>query len=100
MDKVTINSYEDLGESVGQQIGVSDYLKVSQECINLFADAALDRQWTHVGTECVKVESPYHNTIIHRYLTLLLLPHLWDQIIEVNSLKVMISYGMDKVGFG
>ena len=82
MDKVIINSYEDFEKLIGQQIGVSDYLEVSQERINLFADATLDHQWIHVDTERAKVESPYHSTIVHGYLTLSLLPHLWTQIID------------------
>ena len=60
MDKVIINSYEDFEKLIGQQIGVSDYLEVSQERINLFADATLDHQWIHVDTERATVESPYH----------------------------------------
>ena len=51
MDKVIINSYEDFEKLVGQEIGVSDYVEVSQERINLFADATLDHQWIHVDTE-------------------------------------------------
>ena len=90
MDKVIINSYEDFEKLIGQQIGVSDYLEVSQERINLFADATLDHQWIHVDTERAKVDSPYHSTIAH----------LWNQIIEVNNLKMMINYGMDKMKFG
>ncbi len=85
---------------VGQQIGVSDYVEVTQERINLFADATLDHQWIHVDTERAKVESPYKSTIAHGYLTLSLLPHMWNQIIEVNNLKMMINYGMDKMKFG
>ena len=84
MDKVIINSYEDFEKLVGQEIGVSDYVEVSQERINLFADATLDHQWIHVDTERAKVESPYHSTIVHGYLTLSLLPHMWNQIIEVK----------------
>ena len=94
MEKVIINSYEEFEKLVGQQIGVSDYLEVSQERINLFADATLDHQWIHVDTERAKVESPYHSTIAHGYLTLSLLPYMWNQIIEVNNLKMMINYGM------
>ena len=70
------------------------------ERINLFADATLDHQWIHVDPERAKVESPFHSTIAHGYLTLSLLPHLWNQIIEVNNLKMMINYGMDKMKFG
>ena len=100
MSKLIINSYEDFEQWVGNQLGISDYLEIPQERINLFADATLDHQWIHVDTERAKVESPFKSTIVHGYLTLSLLPHLWDQIIEVNNLKMMINYGMDKMKFG
>lgn len=100
MEKVVINSYEEFEKLLGQQIGVSDYVELSQERINLFADATLDHQWIHVDTERAKVDSPYHSTIAHGYLTLSMLPYLWNQIIQVNNLKMMINYGMDKMKFG
>lgn len=59
MEKVIINSYEDFEKLVGQQIGVSEYVGLPQERINLFADATLDHQWIHVDTERAKVESPF-----------------------------------------
>ena len=62
--------------------------------------ATLDHQWIHVDVERAKKESPYKSTIAHGYLTLSLLPHLWDQIVEVNNLKMMVNYGMDKMRFG
>ena len=83
MEKVIINSYEEFEKLVGQQIGVSDYVELSQERINLFADATLDHQWIHVDTERAKVDSPYHSTIAHGYLTLSMLPYLWNQIIQL-----------------
>ena len=100
MDKVIINSFEEFEQYVGKEIGVSDYLKITQDRINLFADATLDHQWIHVDVERAKSESTFHNTIAHGYLTLSLLPHLWSQIIEVRNLKMMINYGMDKMKFG
>ncbi len=100
MNKVIIGSYEDFEQLVGKQIGASEYVEVSQERINLFADATLDHQWIHVDTERAKVESPYKSTIAHGYLTLSLLPHMWNQIIEVNNLRMMVNYGMDKMKFG
>lgn len=100
MEKVIVNSYEEFEKLVGRQIGVSDYVEIPQERIDLFADATLDHQWIHVDVERAKVESPFHSTIVHGYLTLSMLPHLWNQIIEVNNLKMMINYGMDKMKFG
>ncbi len=100
MGKVIIHSYEDFEKLVGKQIGVSDYIELTQDRINLFADATLDHQWIHVDPERAQKESPFHSTIAHGYLTLSLLPHLWDQIIEVHNLKMMINYSMDKMKFG
>ena len=100
MGKLVINSYEEFEAHLGQQLGVSDYVELPQERINLFADATLDHQWIHVDVEKAKVESPFKSTIAHGYLTLSMLPYLWNQIIEVNNLKMMINYGMEKMKFG
>ena len=97
---VTINSYEDFEKLVGCPIGTSDWVDLPQERINLFADATLDHQWIHVDTERAMVESPFKSTIAHGYLTLSMLPFLWNQIIEVNHLKMMINYGIEKMKFG
>ena len=97
---VTINSYEDFEKLVGCPIGTSDWVDLPQERINLFADATLDHQWIHVDTERAKVESPFKSTIAHGYLMLSMLPFLWNQIIEVNHLKMMINYGIEKMKFG
>ena len=100
MEKLIINSYEEFAAHFGEQLGVSDWLEVDQERINLFADATLDHQWIHVDVEKAKKESQYKNTIAHGYLTLSLLPYLWSQIIEVNNIKMLVNYGMDKMRFG
>lgn len=100
MEKLIINSYEEFASHLGEQLGVSDWLEVTQDRINLFADATLDHQWIHVDVEKAKTESQYKNTIAHGYLTLSLLPYLWSQIIEVNNIKMLVNYGMDKMRFG
>ena len=100
MEKVVVNSYEEFEQLLGKQIGISDWLEIPQERINQFADATLDHQWIHVDVERAEKESPYKSTIVHGYLTLSLLPYLWNQIIEVNNLKMMVNYGMDKMRFG
>ena len=99
MDKLIINSYEDFEQYVGKELGASGYVQFSQERINLFADATLDHQWIHVDTEKAKAESPFGTTIAHGYLTMSMLPYLWDQIVEVNNLERMMNYGMDKMKF-
>ena len=99
MDKLIINSYEDFEQYVGKELGASGYVQLTQERINLFADATLDHQWIHVDTEKAKAESPFGTTIAHGYLTMSMLPYLWDQIVEVNNLERMMNYGMDKLKF-
>jgi len=100
MERTIINSYEEFASYEGRQLGISDWLTIDQERINAFADATLDHQWIHVDADRAKVESPYKSTIAHGYLTLSLLPYLWQQIVEVNNLKMMVNYGMDKMRFG
>ena len=85
---------------MGQPLGESEYLTIDQDRINKFADATLDHQWIHTDVERAKAESPFKSTIVHGYLTLSVLPYLWDQIIEVHNLKMMINYGLDKMKFG
>ncbi len=97
---LTINSYEEFAAHLGEQIGVSDWLEITQDRVNLFADATLDHQWIHVDTERAAKESPYKGTIAHGYLTVSLLPYFWQQLIEVNNIKMMVNYEMDKMRFG
>lgn len=100
MAKLIINNYDEFAGYLGKQLGESEWLRVDQQRINLFADATLDHQWIHVDTQRAHNESPYKATIAHGYLTLALLPYLWGQIIEVNNLRMMVNYGMDKMRFG
>lgn len=99
MRKLVINSFEELEKLIGKDLGVSDYLTISQEQINRFADATLDHQWIHVDEEKAKAESPFKNTIAHGYLTVSLLPHFWSQIVEVGNLKMQVNYGIEKFKF-
>ncbi len=99
MDKLIINSFEEFEKYVGKELGTSDYLQITQEQINKFADATLDHQWIHVDTEKAKTESPYKSTISHGYLNLSVLPYLWNQIIEVHNVKMLVNYGIEKLRF-
>lgn len=99
MSKVIINSYQEFEQYVGKELGTSDYLKITQDRINKFAEATLDYQWIHTDQERAKKESPFQNTIAHGYLMVSILPYLWDQIIEVNNIKMLINYGIEKLKF-
>jgi acyl dehydratase len=99
MNKVIIGSFAEFERYIGQEIGVSDYLKITQEQINLFAEATLDRQWIHTDPARAAIESPFKTTIAHGYLTLSVVPYLWDQVAEINNIKMLINYGIEKLKF-
>jgi len=99
MSKIIINSFDELEQFTGKEIGVSDYLTITQAQINQFADATLDHQWIHVDTERAKVESPFKSTIAHGYLNISVLPYLWEQIVEVRNSKLTVNYGIENLRF-
>jgi len=99
MTKVIIKSFEELDKLKGQDLGISDYYQITQEQINLFADATLDHQWIHTEPKRAKIESQFGNTIAHGYLTISILPHLWNQIVDVQNLKMQVNYGIEKFKF-
>ncbi|HJZ39409.1 MAG TPA: MaoC family dehydratase [Bacteroidales bacterium] len=99
MEKLIINSYSEFEKLIGKELGVSEYHKITQEQINLFADATLDHQWIHVNAERAKIESPYGSTIAHGYLSLSILPYLWEQITEVNNIRLLVNYGIENLRF-
>ncbi|AKP51076.1 MaoC family dehydratase [Cyclobacterium amurskyense] len=99
MSKLIINSFEDFQDYIGKELGVSEYHKVTQDQINLFADATIDHQWIHTDPEKAKAEGAFGGTIAHGYLTLSLVPFLWNQIVEVNNLKMMVNYGIENLRF-
>jgi acyl dehydratase len=100
MEKLVINSYEEFESHVGDVLGVSGWQKITQEQINLFADATLDHQWIHTDPERAKKESPFGTTIAHGYLSVSILAYHWVQIVEVNNITMLVNYGMEKLKFG
>jgi acyl dehydratase len=99
MPQVIINNFAEFENFTGKEIGVSDYLKITQEQINLFADATLDHQWIHTNPERAQLESQFKSTIAHGYLTLSLIPHLWEQIAQVNNYTMLVNYGIENLKF-
>jgi acyl dehydratase len=99
MTPIIIGSFEDFEKHNGQPLGTSDYFKITQSQINLFAEATHDHQWIHTDPERAKAEGAFGNTIAHGYLTLSIVPHLWDQIVRVENLKMMINYGIENLRF-
>ena len=99
MSKIVINSHQEFEAYIGKELGVSDYLKVEQGRVNEFAEATIDHQWIHIDEERAKKEGAFGGTIAHGYLTVSLLPYLWEQIAEINNIKMMINYGIEKLKF-
>lgn len=99
MEKQIISSYEEFESFLGKEIGVSEYITISQEQINKFADATMDHQWIHTDPERAAKESPFKKTIAHGYLTLSMLTYLWYSAVEVRNVKMIVNYGIESLKF-
>ena len=98
MAQLIISSHAEFETYLGKELGVSQYHEITQSQINQFADATLDHQWIHTDPTRA-AESQFKSTIAHGYLTLSLVPHLWDQIAEFRNIKMMVNYGIEKLKF-
>ena len=92
-------TFETVGALAGQEIGVSDWVEITQDRINAFADATGDHQWIHIDVESAKKEMPGGKTIAHGYLTLSLIPWLTGGMLQVEGVTRGINYGSNKVRF-
>lgn len=100
MAPTLITSVTELKDFMGREIAVSDWLTITQERINLFAEATEDRQWIHIDRERAERESPFKGTIAHGFLTLSLLAHFMQQAIKIqNGLRMAVNYGLNRVRF-
>lgn len=90
-------AYADLPSFVGKEIGVSDWVTIDQDRVNLFADATGDHQWIHV--DVARATKEMGGPIAHGYLTLSLIPFLGAQVMKVSGVTRGINYGSDKVRF-
>lgn len=103
MSDTTTTALEQLHAKVGQELHCSDWLTITQERINAFADATGDHQWIHIDPPRAARESPYRTTIAHGYLTLSLYPLLRGLVSEgkpiVPGVRSVINYGLNKVRF-
>ncbi|HDR51628.1 MAG TPA: MaoC family dehydratase [Mariniphaga anaerophila] len=99
MEKTIITSYEEFEAFLGKEIGTSEYIHITQEQIDKFADATLDYQWIHTDPERAAKESPFKSTIAHGYLSLSMLTYLWYSIVDVRNVKMIVNYGIEKLRF-
>jgi acyl dehydratase len=98
MAATVFTDLQQIKDSVGKHLGHSEWLEITQDRINLFADATGDHQWIHVDVEKAK-EGPFGAPIAHGYLTLALSNLFLPQIVEVRNISMGVNYGVDKVRF-
>src|SRR5947209_5375705 len=89
---------DELRDSVGKHLGFTEWQEMTQDRVNLFADATDDHQFIHVDIERAK-ETPFGGTIAHGYLTLSLMAPVMGDLLKVSGVKMGINYGLDRVRF-
>ncbi len=89
----------DLAGEVGSELGVGEWRTITQEQVELFADATDDHQWIHLDRERAARESPYGGTVAHGFLTLSLIVTLVSEVVEIADARMGINYGLDRVRF-
>ena len=94
----TLQSLAELPALVGHEVAVSDWLTVTQEQVDLFAQATGDHQWIHVDVERAKA-GPFGAPIAHGFLTLSLIPKFFETSIEIRNSRMGVNYGLNKVRF-
>jgi acyl dehydratase len=95
-----VGNPQSLKDLVGQEIAVTEWLRVTQDRIELFAEATEDRQWIHLDRARAKEESPYGTTIAHGFLTLSLISHFLKGAIQIQSgVRLAVNYGLNRVRF-
>ena len=95
----TVTGLDEIKALAGADLGQTDWLEVTQDRVNTFAEATGDHQWIHVDVERAKAESPFGGPIAHGYLTLSLLVPLVSQTYTISDAKMGVNYGLNKVRF-
>jgi acyl dehydratase len=99
MAQTTLDGIDGVLGAVGQHLGSSEWLEITQERVDQFADATNDHQWIHVDPERARRESPFGGPIAHGYLTLSLVTPLVGQIIDATGFRMGVNYGAEKIRF-
>jgi len=95
----TFNGIDEVVAATGEHLGYSDWHEVTQQQVELFAEATGDHQWIHVDPERAARETPFGGTIAHGYLTLSLIPGLLPEVYEVRDVTMGMNYGANKIRF-
>lgn len=95
----TVEGIEGLKSVVGEHLGHSDWVPITQEMVNMFAEATGDHQWIHVDVDRATRESPFGGPVAHGYLTLSLAPRLLPEVLTATGFVMGVNYGCEKVRF-
>lgn len=94
-----VTSAGQLRALLGHEAAVSPWMEITQQRVNMFADATSDHQWIHVDAERCKRESPYGVPVAHGFLTLSLLPAMFESAVTLRGFRMVLNYGLNKVRF-
>ena len=94
-----IADLQELKALVGAEVALSDWIEMSQQRVDTFADATSDHQWIHVDVERCKRESPFGGPVAHGFLTLSLLPAMFENALRMLDVRMALNYGLNKVRF-
>ena len=97
--KTHFKNLEEMGKSVGKELGISNWVEINQEKINLFAKITEDEQWIHIDAEKSAKQSPYKTTIAHGFMILSLASRFSYDTVTIESVKMGVNYGVDRVRF-
>ena len=97
--KTHFENLEEMSKSIGKELGISNWVEISQEKINLFAKITEDEQWIHIDVEKSAKESPYKTTIAHGFMVLSLASRFSYDTVSIASVKMGVNYGVDRVRF-
>lgn len=99
MNKLVCANFEEFRLQKGNNLPEGDWITITQEMINAFADATLDFQWIHIDVEKAKQHSPFKTPIAHGFMSISLVSKMLGDAIEVQSVKMGVNYGLNKVRF-
>jgi acyl dehydratase len=98
-EPLTVHGIEGARTLPGRQLGPTDWVEVTQEMVDRFADATADHQWIHVDVERATKESPFGGPIAHGFLTLSLVPQVMPRLLQLTGFGMVVNYGTEKVRF-
>ena len=99
MNKLIFDTITDFKSQEGKDLPIGNWYTVTQEMINYFAEATLDKQWIHIDEDRAEKESPFKSTVAHGFMSVSMLSKLLEEVFAIKSIKMGLNYGLNKVRF-